>query len=297
VSTELSAPVRDILSTLQPRAAASRGATIKWWPISQHMLIICVFLIYAFPIFWMVTLSFKADADAFVLPPKLAFSPTLSQYQNLLANWPFVTFYRNSLIIVAGALSISTALAIPLAYSLARFRWRHKRDISFFVLSQLMLPPEGIVVPIYLMFQRFTLLGTLWAPMLIYIVFALPFITWIMKGFFESAPVEIEEAALVDGASRYEVVWRIVLPLALGSLTSTVMLAAITLWNEFFFAFVLTNVDTYTAPVAILGLWTQYQVYWGQIAAAGVLVSLPIVGFGLIVQRHLVRGLTLGAVK
>jgi multiple sugar transport system permease protein len=277
--------------------AARPAFRIKWWVVTQYALLALVFLFFAFPLLWTLTLSLKSDADAAALPPKWVFAPTLVQYQNLLANWPFFTFYRNSLIVVGGALLISTALAIPLAYSLARFQWRREGDISFFLVSQLMLPPAAIVIPVYLIDQRLGILGTLWAPMLIYIVIALPFIAWIMKGFFENTAVEIEEAALVDGAGRYQVVWFVVLPLALGSLGSTVMLAAIMVWNEFFFAFILTNVTTYTAPVAILGLWTQYQVYWGQIAAGGVMLSLPIIVVGLLVQRSLVWGLTLGAVK
>jgi multiple sugar transport system permease protein len=281
-------------SGVHHRAGARR---IQWPVVIQYVLIGIVFVVFAFPVFWIATLSFKSDAEAFVSPPHWIFNPTLVQYEKLLTSVPFAIYYRNSIIVVLGSLAVSMALAVPLAYSLARFKWRLQNDISFFILSQLMLPPAAVVVPFYLICEQLGILRTLWAPMLVYTVFTLPFVAWTMKGFFESLPIDMEEAALVDGAGRMQVVVYIVLPLVLGSLFSTAMLAMITIWNEFYFALVLTNVTTYTAPVSILGLWTQYQVYWGQIAAGGVLLSLPVVAIGLVVQRYLVRGFTLGAIK
>ena len=279
-----------------PRAHPAR-LPFTWSVAARYALIVLVFLFFAFPIYWLVTLSFKVDADAWVLPPKWTFAPTLEHYQRLITTWPFFTYYLNSFIVVCGALFVSVLLGVPLAYALARFKWRQTRNISFIILNQLMMPPAAVVVPFYLICRQLGILQTLWAPMLVYVAFTLPFITWIMKGFFESLPHDIEEAALVDGAGNFQVLWHIVLPLVLGALSSTTLLAAITIWNEFFFALVLTGTTTYTAPVAIMGLWTQYTVYWGSIAAGGVLISLPIVIVGLIVQRHLVTGLTFGAVK
>ena len=281
--------------TLAP--VRSARLAFKWSVTARYMLVILVFLFFAFPIYWLATLSFKADVDAWVLPPKWTFAPTLEHYQKLITTWPFFTYYLNSFIVVCGALFVSVLLGVPLAYALARFKWRQTRNISFIILNQLMMPPAAVVVPFYLICRQLGILQTLWAPMLVYVAFTLPFIAWIMKGFFESVPHDIEEAALVDGAGNFQVLWHIVLPLVLGALSSTTLLAAITIWNEFFFALVLTGTTTYTAPVAIMGLWTQYTVYWGSIAAGGVLISLPIVILGLIVQRHLVTGLTFGAVK
>lgn len=279
-----------------PRVRPAR-LTFKWAVTIRYVLIVLVFLFFAFPVYWLVTLSLKADADAWVLPPQWTFAPTLAHYQKLITTWPFFTYYKNSLVVVCGALFVSVLLGVPLAYALARFKWRQKRNISFIILNQLMLPPAAVVVPFYLICRQLGILHTLWAPMFVYVAFTLPFITWIMKGFFENIPHEIEEAALVDGAGSFQVLWHIVLPLVLGALSSTTLLAGITIWNEFFFALVLTGSSTYTAPVAIMGLWTQYTVYWGSIAAGGVLISLPIVIIGMIVQRYLVTGLTLGAVK
>jgi multiple sugar transport system permease protein len=274
-----------------------RRRKFKWAPIVRYALVALVLLFFMFPVVWLVMLSFKSDNEAWVVPPRWLFTPTLVQYQGLLTNWPFLTYYRNSVIVVFGCLLVSISLGLPLGYSLARFPWKRKNDMSFFIVSQLMLPPEGVIVPFYLICQQLGILRTLWAPMLVYITFTLPFIAWIMKGFFEALPPEIEEQAMVDGASRIQVLRHIVLPLVLGALFSTTMLAALTAWNEFFFAFILTGAATYTAPVGIVGLWTEYTVYWGQIAAGGVLIALPVIVFGLFVQKFLVRGLTLGAVK
>ena len=294
-------PSPSLLQSTRRDRAASRVRSARlpfaWSVTARYMLVILVFLFFAFPIYWLVTLSFKADVDAWVLPPKWTFAPTLAHYQKLITTWPFFTYYLNSFIVVCGALFVSVLLGVPLAYALARFKWRQTRNISFIILNQLMMPPAAVVVPFYLICRQLGILQTLWAPMLVYVAFTLPFITWIMKGFFESVPHDIEEAALVDGAGNFQVLWHVVLPLVLGALSSTTLLAAITIWNEFFFALVLTGTTTYTAPVAIMGLWTQYTVYWGSIAAGGVLISLPIVIVGLIVQRHLVTGLTFGAVK
>jgi multiple sugar transport system permease protein len=269
-----------------------------WSFIARHAAALLVFVFFAFPVLWLVELSFKTDKDATALPPKLLFAPTLVQYEGLLDRVAFFDFYRNSLIVVVVALVVSISLGVPLAYSLARFHWRRKNDISFFILSQLLIPPAGVVLPFYLLCQQLGILRTLWAPILVYTVFATPFIAWMMKTFFEGLAVEIEEAGLVDGATRFQVFRLIVLPLVGGQLASTSMLAAVTLWNEFFFALVLTGASTYTAPVAITTLHTTLQVVrWGQIAAGGVLISLPIVVLGILVQRSLVSGLTFGAVK
>jgi len=273
------------------------GERPGWGVTLKYIFVVLVFVFFAFPIFWIVTLSFKTTADLGTFPPKWIFKPTLVQYADLLIKWPFLKYYLNSFIVVSGSLLVALAFGVPLAYALARFEWRFKNDISFFILAQLMLPPAGVVLPFYLLCSQLGILKTLWAPMLVYILFTLPFIAWLMKGFFESLPVSVEEAALVDGCTRFQVFRRIVLPLVLGQLTSTTMLAAIFTWNEFFFALVLTGADTYTAPVAITGLWTDNAVFWGQIAAGGVLISLPMVITALVIQRYLVRGLTFGAVK
>jgi multiple sugar transport system permease protein len=296
------ANAESIVAPRAPRRAWSRaGVGLRprvWSALALHVAALLVFVFFAFPVVWLVLLSLKTDQDAFANPPKLIFTPSLVQYTSLLDRVPFLLFYRNSLIVVCLALVASILLGVPLGYSLARFRWKRKNDISFFILSQLMIPPAGVVLPLYLLCQQLGILKTLWAPVLVYTLFSTPFIAWMMKSFFESLPVEIEEAGLVDGASRFQVFRYIALPLIIGQLTSTTMLAAVTTWNEFFFALILTGATTYTVPVAITTLHTTLQlVRWGQIAAGGVLISLPIVVLGILAQRTLVRGLTLGAVK
>jgi multiple sugar transport system permease protein len=208
------------------------GARSVLGRVTQYVLAIGVFVFFAFPVYWIVTLSLKATEDTWGSNPKwFVFTPTLVQYRDLFAGMNFLMYYRNSLIIVVGALAISLLFGVPLGYALARFPWKKKKDISFFVLSQLMLPPAAVALSFYLLISQLGLLRTLFGPMIVYVVFTMPFIAWMMKGFFEALPIELEEAALVDGCTRFEAFRRIVLPLVTGSLTSTTKLAAITALN------------------------------------------------------------------
>lgn len=206
-------------------------------------------------------------------------------------------YFRNSLLVTAISVFLSAALGIPAAFSLSRFRIRRKKDISFWLLSQLMLPPIAAAVPYYLLMKQLGLLQSRTTLILVYSTFHIPFIVWMMTTFFEGLPREIEEAALIDGCSISQLFWKIVIPLSANGIASAVLFCVIISWNEFLYALTLAGLDSYTLPVTVMTFWTDNRVYWGQILAVGTLQAVPVVILGVLIQKFIISGLTLGAVK
>jgi multiple sugar transport system permease protein len=183
------------------------------------------------------------------------------------------------------------------AYGLARFRFPAAQHLAFYILSTRFAPPVAFIVPIYLMVQKAGLLDTHVALILVYTSMNLSFVTWILRGFFLEIPVEIEEAALVDGYTRWQIFWRVALPLVRPGIVTTAILSAIFSWNEFLFALILTQSKAATLPVYLAGFSNSMGLAWGEYMAVGSLAVLPIMIFTIALQRHLVRGLTFGAVR
>ena len=253
------------------------------------------------PVYWMITISLKSEVDQFAVPPKwFIFNPTLEHYRDAFFERSFGQYLLTSAIVAA----LSTALALILgtlaAYGLARFRLPLKLNtrLSLWILSTRMFPPIVTAVPLFLMMSDLRLLDTLTALIIVYTAFNLPFVVWMMRGFFNEVPRELEEAARVDGDTRLGALRRVVLPLVAPGLAATAIFCLIISWNEFLFALTLTQTDAaMTLPVGIAGRVTQYEIKWGVMSAAGVVAMVPILVFALSVQRHLVRGLSLWAVK
>ena len=173
-----------------------------------------------------------------------------------------------------------------------------RKHVSFWILSTRMMPPIVTIIPLFIFFGTLNLLNTKTAVVIAYTAFNLPFVTWMMKSYFQDLPVELEEAAMVDGDTRWGAFIRVALPLARPGLAATAIFSLILAWNEFLLALILTHTErSQTLPIGISGRVTQYTTYWGEISAAGFLASIPIMIFAFIVQRHLVRGLSFGAVK
>jgi multiple sugar transport system permease protein len=254
-----------------------------------------------FPIYWIATNSFKLDLDIFAVPPVwFDFPPTLKHYHAAFVERPFLLFAWNSLIIAVTTTIISLVFGTMAGYALARFNYpgRWKYHISFWILSTRMMPPIVTIVPLFIFFNMFHLLNTKSAVIIAYTAFNLPFVTWMMKSYFQDLPVELEEAAIVDGDTRWGAFLRVALPLARPGLAATAIFSLILAWNEFLLALIITQTEqSVTLPVGISGRVTQYTTYWGEISAAGFLACIPIVLFAFVVQRHLVRGLSFGAVK
>ncbi|MFQ5926761.1 MAG: carbohydrate ABC transporter permease [Terriglobia bacterium] len=253
------------------------------------------------PIYWLVTISLKTVVEQFVVPPLwFHFQVTLEHYYDTFFLRPFGTYFWNSVLVAAVATALALTLGVPAAYALARLPMNRNwsRHLSFWILSTRMVPPIVTILPLFLLLRNLGLLNTRLSLILVYTGFNLPFVIWMMRGFFVEFPSEVEEAAWVDGSSRLRALVDVVLPLVTPGLAATAIFCLIIAWNEFLFALILTQTDAaMTLPVGIAGRVTQYEIKWGAMSAAGVVAMLPIFLFALAVQRYLVRGMSLGAVK
>lgn len=255
-------------------------------------------LAFVFPLAWIVGISLKTRLQTFAKPPLLFWQPTLENYAAVLGKADFLQAFLNSILTSAGAVLLSLAIGVPAAYAFARFPFKGRSFVFFSLLVVRMLPPVAVLVPMYVLLNKAGLVNTRLSVVLAYTTFSLPLVVWIMRGYFEELPRELEESAWVDGASNVTTFFRIVLPLARPGMVAATILSLLQAWNDFLFAAVLTNTGTRTLPV----LMAAYSggdtgIDWGPMAASGVLVVLPVIAFGFAAQRHLVSGLSSGAVK
>jgi multiple sugar transport system permease protein len=253
------------------------------------------------PVYWLITISLKQEIDQFASPPLwFRFTPTLRHYEAIFSQDAFGRYLFNSVVVSTCSTLIALALGLPAAYGLVRFRWPKDwaRGIGFWILSNRMLPPIVTIIPLFLMLREVRLLNSLTGLILVDVGLNLPFVVWMMRGFVEDLPVEIEEAAMLDGESRLGVLLRIVLPLVRPGLAATAVFCMIVAWNEFLFALILSQTESaMTLPVGIAAHVTQYEIQWGAMSAAGVLAMLPVLIFASAAQRYFVRGLSMGAIK
>lgn len=249
------------------------------------------------PYLWLVLTSFKDRVDAFAVPPVLFFKPTLDNYITAFGSKGFTQNLVNSTIVASLSTLLALLVGVPAAYSLARFRLRGNSLFLLFLLSARMLPAIVLAVPLFILFTEARLIDNYAALVLAYLTFNLPFVVWMMRGFFLAIPSEVDESAVIDGCSYFGAFVRVVLPLTLGGLAATAIFCMINSWNEFLFALILTGRHTATLPVAIPSLLTPYGTYWGQVAAVGTVTTIPVLIFAFAVQRYLIRGMTGGAVQ
>jgi ABC-type glycerol-3-phosphate transport system permease component len=254
-------------------------------------------LLFMAPILWMVTTAFKLTREAFTRSPTWFFTPTLDNFRAVLGDAAFRDALMTSFFVAFLSTLATLALGAGIAYPLARFRVPGKQHLAFWILSLRIVPPIVVIVPLFLLLRNVGLTGSVWSMVLIYTYMNLPLTVWLMRGFFADLPIEIEEAAMVDGSSRTRTFFEIVVPLVLPGLVATGLLAFIFSWNEFLFANILAGADNRTAPVSLTQYVTPTSIDWTQIMAAGTVVILPVWIIALSVQRYLVRGLTMGAVK
>ncbi|HEX2809781.1 MAG TPA: carbohydrate ABC transporter permease [Kineosporiaceae bacterium] len=252
------------------------------------------------PILWMVATSVKTNREITQDGTLLPHSFTLANYVSLFSGRSFGSYLTNSVIVTVFSVGLALLLGTHAAYALARFRLWHGLDryVGFALLVTRILPPIVVVIPVYLLAQRLSLLNTRLGLIVVYAAFNVSVVVWMMESFFREIPVDLEEAAMVDGDTRFAAFRRIVLPLAAPGLVATGIFAVIVTYNEFLFALVLTSTPTAeTMPVGAATLIGRINVDWGAMSAAGVIGALPILLFSALVQKHLVRGLTMGAVK
>lgn len=263
------------------------------------LLLIPVFIFVLFPFYWILITSFKTDlqiqrfTDIFVPNPW-----TIEQYRTLIADTPFVIWFRNTVIVATTSTALSVFVAALAAYALARLRFTGSGLLTTLLLIAYLLPASLLFIPLYGILTQLGVINTYSSLMLTYPTFLMPFATWVMMGYFRSIPVELEEAALIDGAKRFGAFWHVTLPLAAPALLSVTLFAFTNAWNEFLYAFVFINSDSLkTLPVG-LQLLVFGDIYpWGQLMAASLLMAIPVVVVYIFAQRFLVGGLTAGSIK
>jgi ABC-type glycerol-3-phosphate transport system permease component len=266
--------------------------------MARVLAIATVLAMLFFPLYWMVISSFTPEARIFGAPTLVPRTLVLDHYRALFGARDFWTPIRNSLVVAGATTGLSVAIGALCAYALARLQFPGKALILAFVLAISMFPQISIVSPLYLLLRELGLINTYPGLVLPYLTFAMPLTIWLLVGFFRQLPAELEDAALMDGASRLRTLREIILPLAWPGLATTAILTFLYCWNEFLFALSFTlGPERYTVPVAIALFRGQYQVPWGEILAGAVVATVPVAVVVLIAQRRIVAGLTAGAVK
>ena len=269
-------------------------------------IFLAVYLIWTLmPFLIMFVSSFKDLLEAFTLPEIgdfsgmgvfFDFTPTTKHYTELFTERNFAVYFFNSVAVSTGSALVSVVLGAMAAYSLSRLDFRGKDHVFFWIISTRMAPVVAVMVPLYAIFRNLELVGTIPGLILAYTTFNLPFAIWILKGFFDNVPYAIEEAAMVDGRTRFGAFMEI-LPLAAPGIGAFIVLCILFSWNDFLFASIIGSGGAKTLPVATRELVTPTSIQWGKIMAAGVITSVPMTLLGLLIRKYLVTGLTMGAVK
>jgi ABC-type glycerol-3-phosphate transport system permease component len=251
-----------------------------------------------FPLYWMLVVSLGPETRLFESPSLLPGPVVLDHYRALFEQREFWIPIRNSIVVAGVTTILAVVVGAPCAYAIARLRFRRKSLILAGVLAVSMFPQVSIVSPLFLVLRAAGLINTIPGLVIPYLTFAMPLSVWLLVGFFRQLPTEIEEAAMMDGASRLRAFWSVVVPLARPGLTATAILTFLYCWNEFLFALSFTlGPERHTVPVAIALFRGQYQVAWGQVLAGAVVATMPVALLVLVAQRRIVAGLTAGAVK
>ena len=252
-----------------------------------------------FPVYWMFNTSLAPQGELYVYPPKLIHPhATLAAYAKIFRERPMARWLANSLAVVVLSGLYSLAVSILAGYSLSRFYARGSGSLGYLLLASRMLPTTLLVIPLFVFMSGLHLIDTLWSVVIANVTFILPFATWMLKGYFDSIPRELDEAAYVDGASRLGALGRVILPLAAPGVAATALYSAILAWDEYLFARTfLTTTSSWTISVGLGSFRGEYVTFWNEVMAASLVGTLPIVIIFLLLERQLVSGLTAGAVK
>lgn len=260
---------------------------------------VAVTVLFLFPVFWMVLTSFKHQVDIFTSPPKFFFAPTISTYVEYFRRADIERRLINTVIVATGSGLLSIVVGTIAGYALARIRLRGAATFGVLILLSRGVPPIALAVPMFLVARQLGLTDKHITLILAYSTFLIPYVMWLMRSFFLSLPRELEESAMIDGCSRYGAFFKIIMPISLPGLISTLIFSMILAWEELLFALVLTNRVASTIPVAIAGIAgdTINGANWGALTAVGTITVVPVVIFALLVQKWLIRGLADGATK
>lgn len=270
-----------------------RGVRVLLW-----VALVIVVAFYAFPFVYMLLTSFKQPLETIAVPPRVLPSRwTLENYSTALGREGVTVSFINGIVTAVVSTAVAMALAVPAAYAVTRFRTRFGQVFIALALVMRMVPPIVVGVPMVQIFKSIGLYDTSIALALAHVTISLPLSVWLMSSFFESVPVELEEAAKIDGTSRWGALWRVVLPVTRGGMAVTAIFAFLASWNEFMFSLLLTSYRAQTTPIVIANFQTQFGLDWGAMTALAVVYSLPVIALTLVLQKHIVAGMTLGSVK
>ena len=255
------------------------------------VILLCFFL---FLFVWMILSSLKTNVQVTAYPPQWIFQPTFENYIDVFTENPFLDYIINSTIIAVSAVVIGLLFGLPAAYSMARYK---QTGMGFIILLVRILPGIVFLVPLFIIYRQLKLINTYPGIIATHVIIVLPMIIWIMAGFFEDVPSELEDAALIDGCTRVAAFFRILLPLSRPGVVAVVILSFIASWNNFIFVLILGGSKTITLPMAVYNFMSFEDVNWGGLTAAATVITLPILLLSLLVQKQLAKGLTMGAVK
>jgi multiple sugar transport system permease protein len=273
--------------------------------VLTYIAILVMLLIPFFPLYWMVNTSFKDLGAVFAMPPQwLPLKPTLDNFKNVLASAKgiqlnFLTYFKNSLLVCTGTVILSITIATFASYAFSRFRFGGRRFLLNLVLTSQMFPLTLLLISFYIFFARIGLLNTRTGLIVINTSFALPFCVWMLKGFFDRIPQEIEEAAMIDGCGTLQALVQVVLPMALPGIFAVAVFSFMVAWDEYLFALTLIGHDPFRTlpPGIVLSFVGQFEIRWGDMMAASIIATVPVLIIFLFFQRYLIQGLTEGAVK
>ena len=263
--------------------------------IVRNAILIFWALFALFPLLWMVLLTFKSDAEMFTTT--FFFTPTLGNYNFVLLHTNYFRCFTDNLIVSGGAVVLSVLVGVPAAYALARFQFKGKEDLAFTILSFKFAPEMLVVLPLMIIYREIGLFDTHIGLIWVYQLITMPLLIWVLRGYFEDIPVEVEQAAMLDGYSSYHIFLKILLPLIRPGLVAAALLSFIFAWNSFTFPLLLSGIKVIPVTLEALRYIGTDTVRYGQMAVAATVTALPEVILALLIQKHLVRGLSFGAVK
>lgn len=257
-----------------------------------------ILFVWVMPIAWAVIVSFKSTSEVLAYPPQLIFDPTLANYRDAVSGgFSIIPSFIDSLVLATTTTILTIVLAVPAAYAFARLRLPWKKRLGFYTLVTQMTPPIGLIIPYFLILNGFGWLDTYRGLITVFLTFSLPFAIWLLISYMEDIPREMEEAAFLDKASRFQTLWHVILPQVRGGIAVTVIFVFLNAWNEFLFSIQLSGNHVRPVTIAMYNFVSVEQTLWAKLAAAAIVAMLPVIVLGIVTQKHIVKGLTIGAVK
>lgn len=268
------------------------GSRTVFWIVAILLL-----LFFLAPLLWLISTSFKNYIDAFAIPPKIIFKPTLENYQKVFSNADFFSFIRNSIICSVVPTLVGLLLGVPCAYAIAVFESKQAKNTSMFIMGIRIAPPIMSLLPNYIIFTKLHLLGTFWPMLILYTLITLPMVIWLMPVYFRDVPMSLREAAIIDGCTELQAFFHVMLPLVKASVAATAIICLVNTWNEFLIALIMSGRGSQTLPVAVTSFMTFQGTQWGPMCAAATVIMIPMIVFGFFVQKYFARGMVNGAIK